>query len=147
MSKKLVATESSICTIKVGTCSTLSGRSELSYHAGKDAQSEIYLRVVSNSGGGRHNADWVALSVIEKLLTEHPVDKPMTSRILQPLFFGRSSNTAPFLFATLLSEGLVCTGKESEYLLGNIEAFKQAMSAMGCMDLPTEPVRKRKGHQ
>jgi hypothetical protein len=51
---------------------------------------------------------------------------------MQPVFRSKSANSPAFLFACLLAEGLVKTGveKDSCYLLGDIEAFKQAMSAL-----------------
>ena len=140
--------------LKIGTCSTLSGRSELTYHLGCDAESEIHFRVVQNSGNGQFNANWVSLSVIEKLLTQHPADKPMTSRVMQPVFRGKSSNSPAFLFGSLTAEGLVKAGegKDSGYLLGDIKAFEQAMSALiaagadlaVAADASSEPVKKKR---
>src|SRR5574343_1916074 len=113
--------------LKIGTCPTLSGRSELTYHLGRHEDANIYLRVVKNPGNGQFNPDWVALAQIEKLLTKHPADKPMHSSIMQPLFQGRSSNSPAVLFAVLKAEILVKASdvKDGGYLLGDIEAFKQ----------------------
>lgn len=132
MAKKAVSPEIPICTIKIGACSTLSGRSQLTYHVGNDADSAVHIRVVQNSGNGQFNTNWVSLSVIEKILAGHPADKPMTSSAMLPVFRGKSSNSPAFLFATLLAEGLVVAGKEKDsgYTLGNIEVFKKAMSAL-----------------
>ena len=82
MTKKEIVPEMPVRILKVGTCSTLSGRSALTYHLGCNAASEGYARVVQNSSSGQFNADWVSLSLIEKLLTEQPAGKPMTSRVL-----------------------------------------------------------------
>lgn len=132
MAKKTVAPETPIRIVKIGTCNTLSGRSQLTYQVGCNADSELHVRVVQNSGGGQFNADAIPLATIEKLLTAHPADKPMTSRVMQPVFRSKSSNSPAFLFACLLAEGLVKAGAEkvSGYLLGEIEAFKQAMSVL-----------------
>jgi len=132
MSKKEVVPEMPVRILKIGTCSTLSGRSVLTYHLGCNAASEGYARVVQNSSSGQFNADWVSLSLIKKLLTEQPADKPMTSRILLPVFRGKSSNSPAFLFAVLKTEGLVLAGaeKDSGYLLGDIAAFQKGVAAL-----------------
>lgn len=132
MTKKSEVPEASIRILKVGTCPTLSGRSQLSYHLGCDRDNEIHLRVVQNSGNGQFNADWVHLAVIEKLLASHPADKPMTSRVMLPVFRSKSSNSPAFLFATLKAEGLVKAGaeKDSGYLHGDIGAFKKAVAIL-----------------
>ena len=154
MKKEASTPDLPIRILKVGTCSSLSGRSELTYHLGCNADSEIHFRVVQNSGNGQFNAEWVSLTLIEKLLTQHPADKPMTSRVMQPVFRGKSSNSPAFLFGSLKAEGLVKAGdgKDSGYLLGDIEAFKQAMSALiaagadlaVAADASSEPVKKKR---
>ncbi len=152
MKKEVSPSDTLIRILKIGTCSTLSGRSELTYHLGCDAESEIHFRVVQNSGNGQFNANWVSLSVIEKLLTQHPADKPMTSRVMQSVFRGKSSNSPAFLFVSLKAEGLVKAGegKDSGCLLGDIEAFKQAISALVAagadlaVDATTEPPKKKR---
>jgi hypothetical protein len=154
MKKEVSPSDSLIRILKIGTCTSLSGRSELTYHLGCNAESEIHFRVVQNSGNGQFNAEWVPLALIEKLLTQHPADKPMTSRIMQPVFRGKSSNSPAFLFVSLKAEGLVKAGegKDSGCLLGSIEGFKQAMSALIAAgadlaiptDAMTEPPKKKR---
>lgn len=155
MKKEASKSDLPIRVLKIGTCSTLSGRSELTYHLGCNAESEIHFRVVQNSGNGQFNANWVSLSVIEKLLTQHPADKPLTSRVMQTVFRGKSSNSPAFLFVSLKAEGLVMAGteKDSGYLLGDIDGFKHAMSALIAADadlavaadaLSSEPVKKKR---
>lgn len=152
--KKDVTPERPIRILKIGTCLTLSGRSELTYHLGCTTDSAIQFRIVGNSGNGQFNANWIAMATIEKLLTQHPADKPMTSRAMQPVFRGQSSNSPAFLFAVLKEEGLVRDGveKDSGYLLGNIEPFKQAMSTLidadpdlsAPVDTPMEALKKKR---
>ena len=152
--KKEVINETPARILKVSTCSTLSGRSELTYHLGSTTDGEIQFRIVSNSGNGQFNSDWVALTAIEKLLSQHPLDEPMTSRTMQPLFRGKSSNSPAFLFAVLKAEGLVTAGKEKDggYLLGDIDAFKKEASALiaadtdldAATDTPPESVKKKR---
>jgi hypothetical protein len=154
MKKEALPPDTLIRILKIGTCTSLSGRSELTYHLGCNADSEIHFRVVQNSGNGQFNAEWVPLTLIEKLLTQHPADKPLTSRVMQPVFRSKSSNSPAFLFASLKAEGLVKArdGKDSGYLLGDIEGFKQAMSALiaagadlaVATDTPAESVKKKR---
>lgn len=143
MKKEALPPDLSLSVLKVATCSTLSGRSELTYHLGRNSDAALHFRVVENTGNGQFNSDWVSLAMIEKLLAEHSADKALTSRSLQPLFRGKSSNSPAFLFACLKAEGLVKAGaeKDSGYLLGDIETFKQAMSASVAAgtDLSTTP--------
>lgn len=152
--KKEVINETPARILKIGTSSTLSGRSELTYHLGCAADGEIHFRIVSNSGNGQFNSDWISLTAIEKLLTQHPADKPMTSRTMQPLFRSKSTNSPAFLFAVLLAEGLVTAGKEKDsgYQLGDIDAFKTETSTLiasgtnlaGITDTPPEPLKKKR---
>ena len=154
MKKEISPPDTLIRILKIGTCSSLSGRSELTYHLGCNAESEIHFRVVQNSGNGQFNAEWVSLTLIERLLTQHPADKPMTSRIMQPVFRGKSSNSPAFLFVSLKAEGLVKAGegKDGGCLLGDIEAFKREMSALIATgadlaiptDATTEPPKKKR---
>lgn len=143
MAKKTAVPELPIRTIKIGNCSTLSGRSELVYHVGNDTESEVHIKVVQNSGNGQFNSNWVSLSAIEKILTGHPADKPMTSSAMLPVFRGKSSNSPAFLFAALKAEGLVVAGKEKDsgYTLGNLAVFKKEMSDLiaAGTDLSTAP--------
>lgn len=58
--------------------------------------------------------------------------EPFTSRVLNPLFTGKSANTPGFLMAVLKNEGLVrpSTSKRRCWQLGNVEAFEQQVVAM-----------------
>ncbi len=154
MEQEVSPSDSLIRILKIGTCTSLSGRSELTSHLGCNAESEIHFRVVQNSGNGQFNAEWVPLTLIEKLLTQHPADKPLTSRIMQPVFRGKSSNSPAFLFVSLKAEGLVKAGegKDSGCLLGDIEAFRNELSALIAAgadlavvaDATTEPPKKKR---
>lgn len=122
--------------LKINVCPSLSGRSELTYHLGCDVEGDIHFRVAHNSGTGQFNSDPISLSQIEKALSEYPASKPMTSAVLRPPFRGKSSNSPAFLFAALMAEGIVRPGADQDggYLLGDVEAFKLAMSALIASD-------------
>ena len=124
--------------LKITTCSSLSGRSELTYHIVCNAEGNIHFRVVANSGSGQFNADSVPFDQISNLLSEHPSDKPLTSSAMRPVFRGKSSNSPAFLFAALKAESIVLPGtdKEGGYLIGDMEAFKQAMAVLIANESP-----------
>ena len=154
MPKKEVVLAVPMRVLKIETCPSLSGRSELTYHVGCNAEGDIHLRVVQNSGAGQFNADWISLSMVEQLLSEHPKDKPLSSAVLHPVFRNKSSNSQSFAFAVLLAEGLVKAGAEkgSGYLLADIEGFKKAVAALAssgahldpAMSMPTKAKRAAK---
>lgn len=132
MTKKIAVPETLIRILKIATCPSLSGRSTLTYQVGCNAESEPHIRITQNSGGGQFNSDWVPMATIEKLLTAHPTDKPMSSRVLLPVFRSKSANSPAFLFACLLAEGLVKAGadRDSGYPLGDIKAIKAEMAGL-----------------
>ena len=104
---KHVTPDSSIRILKVANCPSLSGKSTLTYHIGCNAQSDILLRVVDNTGGGFFSKEWVSLNTIFQAFDKKAVDKPIISLLLYPLFQGKSLNTPAFLLAVLKQEGLV----------------------------------------
>lgn len=122
--------------LKISSCPSLSGRSELTYHIGSNAEGAIHFRVVGNTGPGQFNADWVASTLIEKHLSAHLAGNPMSSAVLQSIFRGKSSNSPAFLFAVLKAESLVVPGADTDsgYLIGDFNAFRQAMYALVASD-------------
>jgi len=140
MSQKEISTLEPLRILKIGTCPSISGRSQLTFNIGCDAEGAIHFRIVANTGSGQFNADWVAISLIEKLLSEHPASTPMTSAVLNAVFRGRSSNSPAFLFAALKAELLVQPGdtKDSGYTRGDFKAFKQATSVLIKSDMTLE---------
>ncbi len=137
--------------LKINTCPSLSGRSELTYHVVCDAEGEIHFRVVGNSGSGQFNADAVSFNQISQLISEHPTDKPLTSTAMRPVFRGKSSNSPAFLFAALKAESIVLpsTDEDGGYLIGDMEAFKQAMAELIAREpaipdtTPDKPAKKK----
>ncbi len=94
---------------KVGTCQSLSGLSELTFHLGYEADNtqRIHLRLVSNSGNGKIHPGWLALADIEKALSAVPAESPFKASTLAPIFRGRSTNNLHFSIAVLLHCGLL----------------------------------------
>ena len=96
---------------------TVSGKSNLTYHAGKDQDKNVYLRVWVNSSNGFFSNEWVKVSSIVALL-EKQGGVAFTSFALEPLFKGKSVNTPGFLVAVLLDLGVVALeeGKKRKYV-------------------------------
>ena len=88
--------------LKTATCQSLSGRSTLTYKIGCNDGKEVGLFIESNSGQGKFSKDWIFLDSIMAI-----EKKPITSGSLQVLFKNKSSNTAGFILAVLLAEGLL----------------------------------------
>lgn len=93
--------------LKVSSCSSLSGKSTLTYQVGCNAESNICFRVTDNTGGGFFNDEWVAFDAIQQAFDNQPKSRPIVSHILLALFEGRSLNSPAFLLAVLQAEGLV----------------------------------------
>lgn len=100
--------EAAIRILKIVTCSSLSGKSKLTYHIGCTGKAEIQFRVYANSSTGFFSQEWITLSNIQQMFAKVPKDKAITSVVLNPLFNGKSINTPAFLFAALMNEALVC---------------------------------------
>ena len=137
MPKKVAVSAVPMRVLKIAPCSSLSGRSVLTYHVGCTAEGDIHLRVTQNSSSGVFDANWVPLAVIKRLILDHPAEKPMSARVLSTVYAGRSSNSCGFLFGCCLAEGLVKPGaeKDSGYVIGDIDAFKQAITALITSDI------------
>lgn len=120
--------------IKIGTCPTLTGKSTLGYHIGCNDQAEIFFRMASNSGGGYFSTDWIHLKAILSAMEQAP--KPLTSFALMPLFVGKSINTQSFLWAALLTEGLVQRDAENPrvYVACPLDAFQAEMDLLIASD-------------
>ena len=111
--------------LKSGTCSSLSGKSKLTYQIGLMDETEPVLRIATNTGGGFFNDVWVALAAIEKVVHGTAAKKGLTSTTLHPLCKGKSVNTAGFLLAVLKHEGAIQLqeGKTRLYEVADFDAF------------------------
>lgn len=90
--------------IKTASCGSISGKARLTYQIGCTPNSDVYLRITANTGGGFFSQEWVALEDIQKALEKSPEGQPITSFVLQPLLRGKSSNTPAFVMAALTHE-------------------------------------------
>ena len=96
---------------------TVSGKSDLTYHLGKDEIGNAYIRIWVNSSNGYFSNEWVPLSSIIDLLKKHS-GSSFTSIVFDALFKGKSVNTPGFLVAALLNEGVLAleAGKSRKYV-------------------------------
>lgn len=137
--------------LKIVTCMSLSGRSQLTYHVGADEKRDVCFRIWDTDGKGIYSKEWVCAADIHKVLaTEESIAAPM----LLPLFtVGRSVNSAGFLLAALKSEGLVAHHTEVPHRYVRVESSSWVAEIGGLMaagtDLDPEQVpamkKRRKG--
>ena len=124
--------------LKTGECPSLSGKSVLEYMIGCNIDNNVYIALTGNTGKGIFNKDWFALEETYALLASQK--KPITSSSLLGLFEGRSSNTAGFLLAALLREGLLklSPGNSHYNLVSQAEYHKIVQALIG------SPTKKKK---
>lgn len=125
-------TTSTVRILKRASCSSLSGRSRLLWEVGIDDKQELQLRIVSNSGGGCFNSEFIDLKAIEAALAKVPQGEPVSSSVLAPIFRGFSENNLHFTWAFLLDAGYLvraATGKRS-YTRTEPKAFKDELRAL-----------------
>lgn len=128
-------TEESIRTLKTDDCPSLSGRSDLSYKIGCKGK-EVFLCLAGNSGGGKFNKEWVPLAQI--LSSE---ETQITSGSLRTIFKGKSANSAGFMLAVLVAEGLVKISEDAKtYERIDPREFQKGIQAL--MDAKKENRKK-----
>jgi hypothetical protein len=129
--------------LKKATCPTLSGKSKLTYMIGCDDNSEVFLRVYSNDGGGYFSTEWVALKDIQQALPKCPDD--VTSVALYGLFKGKSANTPAFLLAVLKAEKLIqpIKGKQRKHELCDPADFQDRIDKLMSADSKPKTTRKK----
>jgi hypothetical protein len=137
----------SIRILKKANCPTLSGKSKLTYHIGCTTDSEVYLRIHANDGGGFFSQEWVAWKDIQQVLSKAPKDQPITSIVLHRLFKGKSVNTPAFLLAVLKHEKLIqpMKGKKRSHELSDPKPFltnMEKLMASGATPKATKTARK-----
>ena len=92
--------------IYVGECSSISGRSTLTYAFGRrSADQSVHLRIVKNSGRGICCVDWASASAIDRVIEGKSQLTAKTFRALHP---SKSLNTDGFLLAVVKDLGLIC---------------------------------------
>lgn len=90
--------------LRIATCPSLSGRSELTYHVGCNESGAIHFRLWGNTAAGMFSNTWFSMADVSKLLS---AQDGITSTALQPLWELTSRNNPGFTLALLQGEGLI----------------------------------------
>jgi hypothetical protein len=119
---KYAPEKSEIAIVATLKTKTVSQKSDLTYHLGKDDDSNAYLRIYVNTGNGFFSNEWIPLASIIEIL-EQQSGGSFTSFVFDPLFKGKSVNTPAFLVAALLNEKVVAfdQGKKRKYVYVSAE--------------------------
>ena len=114
--------------LKTAECPSLSGQSTLTYNIGLNDK-KLCICLTGNTGAGVINKMPVELAQIQTLLASQK--GPITSGCLLGLFEGKSSNSAGFLLAVLLAEGLVKVSfdNQRQYERVNEKAYEKIVQA------------------
>ncbi|EKO3566867.1 hypothetical protein P0E95_003252 [Vibrio metschnikovii] len=113
-----VDSESSHQILKEGIARKLSPKStnHVFYEIGREHQDgDLYLRLVTNEGGGLHSKEWVKLVDVLDVLSSQE-DKPFKSSVLRTVFSSKSANNAGFLAACLRDMELTIKSEKSVFL-------------------------------
>lgn len=88
-----------------GECDSLTGRSVITFQAGRHPLSNVpMLRIARNSGRGMFCKDWVPVEKIDSILA---TADPVTARAFDAIHPGRSVNGSGFFLAILKDLGVV----------------------------------------
>ncbi len=121
------------------SCPSLSGNCTIAYKLGRDADDALHIRLHENTGGGFFNGGWYPAKTIVDLLRAEGKVESVTSRVIAPLFRGRSANSPAFLTAVLRNEGVLLPYKRTSrrHIIGDLDAFLKQSG-----DVPSKPKRK-----
>ena len=127
--------------LKTATCSSLSGKSKLSYQIGTTDDGQVNVRVTDNSSSGCFNDEWVSLRrIVGSFDRNSPGNTPVTSGAIIGLFEGKSQNTPGFVFAALKAEGFVQASAHKKGRYDRLDAAahaKQVKSLLAGERTPT----------
>ena len=105
------------------SCPSLSDSCVLEYEIGVNAAGDSFFRIKETNASGFFSSEWVNW---QDVYSACKAAISLTSYSLRPVFKGKSVNTAGFLLAALLKQGLVARkpGKSRCYqLTGKAEKF------------------------
>ncbi|HCE4729323.1 TPA: hypothetical protein NKA91_004324 [Vibrio parahaemolyticus] len=80
-----------------------------------DEETELYIRMSGNEGGGLHSKEWIPLKDIIAVLDVQG-DKPFKSSVMKCVFSGQSANNAGFMAACCRGLGLIIQSEKSVFL-------------------------------
>lgn len=132
----LTPTPQSYLSLKVGRADKNGSRSYgfLHYCILTDSDHQLlYITLTGNDGDGCYSKEIVPFDKIEQCLQGVDTRKPITSKLFQPAFIGRSSNNAGFLAAILRAEQLLAPAPDAVHqhaVQPDWAAWKTAMLAL-----------------
>ncbi|QUF68498.1 hypothetical protein [Vibrio fluvialis] len=80
-----------------------------------DEETDLYIRMSGNEGGGLHSKEWIPLKDITAVLDVQG-DKPFKSSVLKCVFSGQSANNAGFMCGVCRGLGLIIQSDKSVFL-------------------------------
>lgn len=99
--------------------SARSAGSKIGYKLGyPHDQSEVFLSLTENQGGGYFSREWVPLARIIDKLKSLAGDGPFPAITLKSVMVGKSVNNASFLAAALVAEGVLKPEEDRAFKLG-----------------------------
>ena len=116
-----------LCTAE---CTSVSGRSTLTYAIGRHPDQTLHLRIVSNSGGGMFCGDWASGDRIDALVAG---GHELTSRSFHALHPGKSINTGGFVMSALRDLGLIRLNPENSRHHVHVEGMGFAQVALAAV--------------
>ena len=130
--------------LKNGSCASLTARSTLGYQLGLKDESELYLRLVSNTGSGFFSKEWIPCSVIEQLING---SAELTSTSFKAIFPNKSVNTGGFVMAVIKALGLIQTNPQNSRWHQQVPemTFEQVAIEAMVQEEETLPVLSGKG--
>jgi len=126
--------------LKSGSSPSVSKNSTLEYQISCSTDKTVYIKITGNSGGGLFSKKPISLSDITPLLHSDQI----TSRALHPAFKGSSANTAGFVLAVLLNEGVIKLISETprKYGLDDLPGFNARIQSLINSDTPPTDQKK-----
>ncbi len=126
-------------------CPSISGRGEVRYSIGLLGDADIYIKLVSSSGGGQINNSWIPFAEILKLLESHAGGDSFSSSIFDPIFSNVSSNNCGFTLAVTLKEKLVMPqeGKRRKFVYHSPTAFLAKVEKLLAAKSSKPPSRRK----
>jgi len=104
--------------IKKSQCNLISptATGKLTYNIGfNDKTNDLFIRIITNSGGGFFSKEWISLENIMNSLEQQPKKAPFKALIFRSLYESRGSNNHGFLSAALRAEGILQPVEKAVY--------------------------------
>ncbi len=118
-------TEPPIQLLITSKCASISGRGgEVRYAIGILDDTNIYIKIVSSSGGQINNS-WIPFADVLKLLESHSGGSAFSSAVFDPIYSDCSRNNRGFTLAVALKEKLVVPqeGKRRKFVYNSPAPF------------------------